>query len=250
MKLHAAIAVALSASTLAASAGNLRLVVQIQTAPYMYHDARGALRGITIDILEAAAQRMGDKLSYREASQVRLLPAAKRDPGIDGAAPVQGEDGDGLFFSAPFFGFDDVVITRRASAMTLSSLADLDRTNFSIWQNGWRHLGPEFEAKYKPDARGKFKPNYHEYAGHDTIVKVFWAKRVDAAVVDRYVFHWYTSRLAAQVDTTAPVTIHEIFPEKTMYKIAFRDARMRDRFNLALKAITDDGTVRNIMRNY
>jgi len=250
MKRRAAIAVALFAWTVAASAGNLRLVVQIQTAPYMYHDERGVLRGITIDILEAAARRMGDRLSYREASQVRLLPAARRDAGIDGAAPVQGEDGDGLYFSAPFFGFDDVVVTRRASAMTLTSLADLDRTNFSIWQGGWRHLGPEFEAKYKPDAQGKFKPNYHEYAGHDTLVKVFWAKRVDAAVVDRYVFHWYSGQLAKQVDTTAAVTIHEIFPERTMYKIAFRDVRVRDRFNAALKAITDDGTVRNIMRNY
>lgn len=245
-----AIAVALYAWMTAASAGNLRLVIQIQTAPYIYHDERGALRGITIDILEAAARHMGDTLSYRESSQVRLLPEARRAADIDGAAPVQGEDGDGLYFSAPFFGFDDVVVTRRASSMKLSSLADLDRYSFSIWQGGWRHLGSAFEAKYQPDAQGKFKSNYHEYARHDTLVKVFWAKRVDAVVVDRYVFSWYSKKLAAQVDTTAPVTIHEIFPERTMYKIAFRDARVRDRFNLALKAITDDGTVRNIMRQY
>lgn len=250
MKLRTAIALPLCAWTVAASAADLRLVVQIQTAPYMYHDERGALRGIAIEILEAAARRMGDSLTYREASQVRLLPEAKRARGIDGAAPVQGEDGDGLHYSEPFFGFDDVVITRRASAMKIGALADLDRYSFSIWQSGWRHLGPEFEAKYKPDPQGKFKPNYREYAGHDTLVKVFWAKRVDAAVVDRYVFNWYTGKLAKQVDTTAPVTIHEIFPEKTMYKVAFRDARVRDRFNQALKAITDDGTVRSIMRKY
>lgn len=247
---RSAVALALTAWMVSASAANLRLVVQIQTAPYMFHDERGALRGITIDILEAAARRMGDTLTYREASQVRLLPLARRAPGIDGAAPVQGEDGNGLYFSEPFFGFDDVVVTRRASAMKVSSLADLDRYSFSIWQGGWHHLGPEFEAKYKPDAQGRFKSNYHEYAGHDTLVKVFWARRVDAAVVDRYVFSWYTRKLAAQVDTTAPVTIHEIFPAHTMYKIAFRDARVRDRFNQALKVITEDGTVRNIMRKY
>jgi polar amino acid transport system substrate-binding protein len=250
VKLRAAMVVPLCAWTAAASAGELRLVVQIQTAPYIYHDEHGALRGIAIDILEAAARRMGDTLVYSKASQVRLLPAAKRAPGVDGAAPVQGKDGDGLYFSAPFFGFDDVVVTRRASAMTLNSLADLDRYNFSIWQSGWRHLGRQFEATYKPDTQGKFKQNYHEYAEHETIVKVFWARRVDAAVVDRYVFNWYTSKLAAHVDTTAPVKIHEIFPERTMYKIAFREAGVRDRFNAALKAITDDGTVRNIMRKY
>lgn len=250
MKLRAAVAVSLCAWTLTASGGNLRLVVQSQTAPYIYHDDTGAMRGIAIDILEAAARRMGDTLSYRETSQVRLLPEAKRAAGIDGAAPVQGEDGDGLYFSEPFFGFEDVVVTRRASEITLGSLADLDHYNFSIWQNGWRDLGREFEAKYKPDARGKFRPNYYEHARHETIVKVFWARRVDAAVIDRYVFSWYTGKLAPHVDTTAPLTIHEIFPERTMYKIAFRDPHVRDRFNQAFKAITDDGTVRNIMRKY
>jgi polar amino acid transport system substrate-binding protein len=250
MKLRKVLAILLCAWTVTASGGNLHLVVQVQTAPYTYHDERGALRGIAIDILAAAARRMGDTLTYREASQVRLLPEAKRSPGIDGAAPVQGEDGDGLYFSAPFFGFDDVVVTRSASGITLAALADLDRYSFSIWQEGWHHLGREFEAKYKPDAQRKFKPNYHEYAKHETIVKVFWARRVDAAVIDRYVFNWYTGKLAPHMDTTAPLTVHELFPERTMYKIAFRDARLRDRFNLAFKAITDDGTVRAIMRKY
>ena len=35
-----------------------------------------------------------------------------------------------------------------------------------------------------------------------------------------------------------------------MYKAAFRDPRVRDRFNQALKAINDDGTVRAILRKY
>lgn len=250
MKLHAAVAVMLCAWTVAASGAQLRLVVQSQTAPYMYHDEHGVYRGIAIDILEAAARRMGDTLVYRETSLVRLLPEAKRGPHVDGVAPVQGEDGDGLYFSVPFFGFEDVVVTRRASGIAISALADLDRYNFSIWQNGWRSLGAEFEAKYKPDAQGRFKPNYHEHVKHETIVKVFWARRVDAAVIDRYVFHWYTGKLAASMDTTDPLTIHEIFPERSMYKIAFSDPRVRDRFNQALKAINDDGTVRMIMQKY
>jgi polar amino acid transport system substrate-binding protein len=232
------------------SAAQLRLVVQSQTAPYMYHDERGVYGGIAIDILEAAARRMGDTLAYRETSLVRLLPEAKRGSGVDGVAPVQGEDGDGLYFSEPFFGFEDVVVTRKAHGIALQSLADLDHYHFSIWQNGWRSLGPGFEAKYKPDAKGKFKSNYHELASHETIVKVFWARRVDAAVIDRYVFNWYTRKLAATMNTTDSITVHELFPERAMYKIAFNDASVRDRFNKALKAITDDGTVREIMRKY
>jgi polar amino acid transport system substrate-binding protein len=64
------------------------------------------------------------------------------------------------------------------------------------------------------------------------------------------VFNWYTSKLAATMNTTDSITVHEIFPERAMYKVAFIDASLRDRFNKALKAITDDGTVREIMRKY
>lgn len=248
MALRAARALVLCASMATASGAELRLVVQSQTAPYMYHDERGAYRGIAVDILEAAAQRMGDTLSYRETSLVRLLLEAKRD--ADGVAPVQGEDGDGLYFSEPFFGFEDVVVTRQAHKLAVRALADLDGRHFSIWQNGWRSLGPEFEAKYKPDAKGRFRSNYHEHVSHETIVKVFWAGRVEAAVMDRYVFNWYTRKLAATMSTSDPLTVHEIFTERMMYKIAFNDASLRDRFNKALKAITDDGTVRAIMRKY
>jgi polar amino acid transport system substrate-binding protein len=231
-------------------AGELRLVVQSETAPYMYHDKNGIYRGIAIDILEATARRMGESLSYRETSLVRLLLDAKNLKGIDGAAPVQGNDGDGLYYTDPFFGFEDAVMTRRASRIEVATLTDLDRYNFSIWQNGWRSLGPEFEAKYHPDSKSRFPTNYHEYVSHETIVKVFWAKLVDAAVVDRYVFNWYTKQLSASMDTTDPLTVHTIFPIKSMHKVAFRDSQLRDRFNAALKEITADGTVREIMRKY
>jgi polar amino acid transport system substrate-binding protein len=250
MMLRAALAVCLWVWSAAPFGAELRLVVQSQTAPYMFQDERGVHRGIAIDILEAVARRMGDTLVYRETSQVRLLFEAKHGKAIDGVAPVQGEDGDGLYFSAPFFGFDDVVVSRRASGITVTALADLDHHHFAIWQNGWRSLGPEFEAKYKPDAQGKFKANYHENVSHETIVKVFWGRRVDIAVIDRHVFNWYTAKLAPRMDTSAAVTFHEIFPTQAMYKVAFRDRGVRERFNQALKAIDADGTLRTIMRKY
>lgn len=233
-----------------AGAGELQLLVQDRTAPYMYRDQQGHYRGMAIEILDAAARRMGSSMHYRESSQVRLLLSAKALPGIDAVAPVQGEDHDGLYFSEPFFGFDDVVVTHAGSGLAVTGLADLDHLEFSIWQQGWHHLGPEFEAKYRPDANGQFRKNYHEYANHETIVKVFWARRVEAAVVDRYVFNWYTRQLASGMAVNTPVTIHAIFAQPTPYKAAFRDRGMRDRFNQALKAIQADGTVRDIQRRY
>lgn len=233
-----------------AGAGELQVLVQDQTAPYMYRDQDGHYRGMAIEILDAAAQRMGSSLHYRESSQVRLLLSAKSLPGVDAVAPVQGEDHDGLYFSEPFFGFDDVVVTHADSGIAIGALADLDRLDFSIWQQGWHHLGPEFEAKYRPDPRGQFRKNYHEYANHESIVRVFWARRVKAAVVDRYVFNWYTRQLAGSMAVGTPTAIHAIFAQPTPYKVAFRDGATRDRFNQALKALQSDGTVRAIQRRY
>jgi polar amino acid transport system substrate-binding protein len=250
MRILARFAILWVAALGSASAGTLRLAVQSQTAPYLFHDERGAYRGIVVDILNAAARRMGDSFEYHETSLVRLLGEARQRDGIDGAAPLQGNDGNGLYYSDEFFGFEDVVVTRAASNIVIGKLADIDRYNFAIWQNGWKSLGPAFEATYRPDADGRFRTNYHEHSSHETVVKVFWVRRVDAAVVDRYVFNWYTAKLAPSVDTSDKITVHTIFPEKSMYKVAFRDAQIRKRFNAALKVFNDDGTVGEIMRKY
>ncbi|MES2297912.1 MAG: transporter substrate-binding domain-containing protein [Pseudomonadota bacterium] len=246
----AMMALLLVATLQCAAAATLRLLVQSQTAPYLFNDAGGAFHGIAIDILDAAATRMGVNFEYHETSMARLLADAKQRADIDGAAPVKGDDGDGLYYSAPVFGFENVVLTRAVSKIAVNRLADIDRYNFAIWQNGWRSLGPEFEAKYRPDGAGHFRANYHEHSSHETVVKVFWLGRVDVVVLDRYVFNWYTKQLAGSVDTSAKLTVHPIFSEKSMYKVAFRDPGLRKRFNAALKAMNDDGSIDAIMRKY
>ena len=51
------------------------------------------------------------------------------------------------------------------------------------------------------------------------------------------------------VDTSQPVEYHALFPE-TPYKVAFREASIRDDFNRGLKEIRENGLYDRTIKKY
>jgi polar amino acid transport system substrate-binding protein len=233
----------------AGGAADLKAVCQVDRPPYSYIDAHGAYAGIEIDIVSAVLQRLGDTITYRVVPNVRLLYVLKQGD-ADLAVTTRGRDGDGLFFSDDFVEYENVAITRKAKQIVLNTLTDLDRYDFVIWQNGWRDLGPQFEAKYRPSARSEFPANYRQLSSQEAQNKMFWTGRVDVLVVDRAIFAWYRKQLAGMFDTSDEVVYHTIIPGHTTFQVGFRDRDLRDRFNATLKALRADGTYQKILDKY
>lgn len=121
--------------------------------PFAFRDAQGKPVGVEADLVTEALRRAGRRVILRETPNVRLLPM--RD-GIDIAVSVRGGDDRSVYFSDEFIEFENVAITRRDRHIVLKTIADLDRYNFAIWQNGWHDLGPEFEARYRPARTAAF----------------------------------------------------------------------------------------------
>jgi polar amino acid transport system substrate-binding protein len=233
----------------AVAASELTVVFNLDKPPYAFRDAGGAAVGIEVDMMRAALGRAGYTMQARGVSKNRLLPAvANRE--ADVAATVQGTDDGQLFFSDDLVEFANVVISRKSSDLKIEKLDDLDRVRFVIWNRGWADLGSTFENKYKPDSRGKFRPNYYQSATQDMQARVFWLGRVEAIVIDRTIFAWYKRELSGTLDVQDELVYHNIFKSGTWFNAAFADRSVRDRFNAALRAMKADGSYQRILDKY
>jgi polar amino acid transport system substrate-binding protein len=233
-----------------ALAGELAVAFNLDKPPYAFSDTGGGTpAGIEIDLMRAVLGRAGYAVQVRAVSKNRLLlSVANRE--VDVAATVQGSDDSQVYFSDDLVEFSNVVISRKSSELKIDRLEDLDKVRFVIWNRGWGDLGPVFESKYKPDARGRFRPNYYQSTTQDMQARVFWLGRVDAIVIDRVIFAWYKRELSSTLDVQDELVIHNIFKSGTWFKAAFHDRAVRDRFNAALRSMKGDGSYQRILDKY
>ena len=233
---------------LPARAGELTVAFNLDKPPYAFRDAGGTPVGIEVDLIRAALGRAGYTVQVRAVNKNRLLlTVANRENDV--AATVQGTDDGQLFFSDDLVEFSNVVISRKSSELKIERLEDLDKVRFVIWNRGWADLGPTFEARYKPDAKGRFRPNYFQ-STQDMQTKVFWLGRVEAIVIDRTIFAWYKRELSGTLDVQDELVYHNIFKSGTWYNAAFADRTVRDRFNVALRSMKADGSYQRILDKY
>ncbi len=232
-----------------AGAAPLRVAINADKPPFAFVNSNGKAAGTEWDVLEMALERLGHKLVPVVVNKARLELTVKSG-NADIALSVQGRDGDGLYFSEMFSKFENVAISRKIDKVVLRNLDDLDKYRFVIWQGGWNDLGPSFAARYRPDANGHHPPNYVQSSSQEIQSRVFWNKRVDVIVVDRAIFAWYKRQLAASTKVDDELVYHDVFDSTTNYGAAFADKALRDRFNAVLKAMQDDGSVRQILSRY
>ena len=217
--------------------------------PFSFEDSSGVHTGIEIDLMRTALAAMGMAMEVTLVPNTRTTRMVKAGA-IDVAASVQGRDGEGLFFSDPVFKYRNVIVSRKARRLTVRSLADVDQHSFVIWQDGWRHLGPEFMAKYRPNEKGEFRRNYSQATNQEAQSRMFWSGRSELIIVDRAIFEYYRKKLRKELDTDAELVYHNIFDKPTEFAVAFREPELRDRFNAVLHRLLEDGAYQAILDQY
>jgi len=118
------------------------------------------------------------------------------------------------------------------------------------WQNAWRDLGPEFEVLFNPEVTLPYVRDYTELASQRTQNLMFWHGRAQVIIVDKTIFLWYRKELASQVDTSAEVEFHNIFPRHTHFQVAFKDRQVRDDFNDGLRQLRKSGRYQQLVDAY
>ncbi|MFZ6747936.1 substrate-binding periplasmic protein [Undibacterium sp. Ren11W] len=205
--------------------------------------------GIEVDLIRAALAPFGHSIKPLIVPKARLALILKAGE-VDISATLQGKDGDGLYFSDPYIQFQNYAISKKKAGIELSTLSDVDKYSFIIWQGGWKNLGPAFEASYKPDSNGRFRANYNESHSQLNQSKMFWFDRAQLIIVDKKIFEHFRKQLRNDYKTDEEVVFHDVMKVETSYPAAFRNKELRDQFNAGLKKIRADGSYQAIIDAY
>lgn len=231
-----------------ASASELKIAFAGDRAPFCFRKDN-VEQGIEIDLLTRIMGEAGHQIKVVTIPKIRLIKAVKENE-VDAAASVQNNNENPLFFSETYLEFQNLVISKTSSAIELTHLEDLKNYSFVIWQDGWRNLGPEFEAQYRPDAAGNFPKNYYQAYSQLNQNKMFWANRVQLIIVDKTIFEHYKQQLSKEFDTKVAITYHDIFKIKTPYSVVFSDPALRKQFNAGLRKLRASGEYQKIIDRY
>jgi polar amino acid transport system substrate-binding protein len=194
-------------------------------------------KGIELDLaskaLVLAGYKIGDiqQVSFKKASHI-----LQKNKNIDVAVSVEKVKESGLFYSEPFMGFDNVVVTRKKDKLTINSVDDLVDKTVVTWINANKMLGPRFHELFKEGAPTRTK-KYRELRDQVEQHGTFFTEQAEAIIVDRTIFDWQKHNFKDQLNIDEEYDIHTIFPEKTYYYVAFKDEKIRDKFNKALKQL-------------
>jgi polar amino acid transport system substrate-binding protein len=230
------------------SAAELKVAFAGDRPPYCFRKDN-IDQGIEIDLLRSIMAQYGHTIKVITIPKVRLIKAVK-DKEVDAASTVQDNQDRSLFFSDPYLEFQNTIISKSRLAIQLNSMQDLAKYSFIIWQDGWKNLGAEFEAKYRPDANGRFPKNYHQAFNQLSQNKMFWADRVQLIIIDKTIFEHHKRLLANEFDTSTPLTYHDLIKTKTSYSVVFQNADLRQQFNEGLKKTRANTSYQKIIDNY
>ena len=148
--------------------------------------------------------------------------------------------------------YSDVYIVYRNYAITLASrdiridrLEDLAGKSILAFQNATIYLGPAYRAAVAGN------PTYREEAKQVSQPVLLFLGRIDVVIADRNIFNWFAHdrEVTSKVDATQAVRYHPIFVP-TEYRMAFRDAGLRDSFNRGLAKLRESGEYARIVARY
>ncbi len=223
-----------------ALAKEIKVAVGLSLPPYVIQEKNA---GMELDIVAQCLAEAGHTMKPVYLPFARV-PVAMQDGEVDAAITVNESTGIKASYSDSHISYQNFAISLAKNNFKISSVEDLGKHSVAAFQNATLYLGDKFK---------KMAEGNKAYAEHAQQVKqnmLLYSGRVDLVVGDRNIFKYYNADTKKEgMDVSQAVTYHEIFPP-TPYKVAFRDAALRDAFNAALKKMRADGRYDSVMKKY
>lgn len=217
----------------------LRMGFGSHKPPYIFENES---RGLEYDIVVAALTSAGFQgLQPYYAPMERLHLRLERGE-LDGIATTQ-DHGGAAFYSDVYIEYHNVAVALAKRQLQINSVADLAGYSISSFQRARFFLGAEFQAM------AEHNPRYREEPRQINRNRLLYAGRIDLVIADRRIFRYFNTLVADQVDVSQPISLYPLFPV-TPYRLGFRLAAQRDRFNQGLKAIRASGEYQQIEQRY
>lgn len=252
MKHHGVLAFSLSMIVLTtcfgasplAQARELKLAIGLSLPPYNIPEIKS---GMEFDIVKEALSLKGYKATPR------YVPFGKRvqemiNGSVDGVLTVTPESGLDGFYSAVHMVYRNVAVSLQKNHFAILKIEDLKDRSIAAFQEATVYLGKQYATMAKDN------PGYQEVANQEAQVSLLYSGQVDVIVLDGYIFRFFRHHYDYQmrdknIDTTQPVTIHNIFPPSP-FSVVFSDKKVRDDFDEGLAELRKSGRYEKIIVKY
>lgn len=212
------------------------------TAPYVIQQANGNLAGLEYEVVMLAANAANLNLKP-QLSTFGRLPEDFRRGILDAFMPANPAMGLPGCLSDTVLVYRNVAFTLQRNGLIIASPAALAGLDVTAFQNAGVLLGPDVARLAQTPSR------YREVSNQMLQVRALFTGRTDVALLERRIFRYLMRSPEAGVDTSAPLTEHEIFPP-TPYSVAFQQSGQCLRFNQGLAAIRSNGVYDELLRRW
>lgn len=211
--------------------------------PYSFPETNS---GIELEIIGESLAYKGHRLLPRFFPLARV-PRAFMLKQVDAAMTDMGNDmtAEGGYYGNPAVIYDNVFISLKSRGLKIEQPEDLEGLRVISFQGADKRYPNWLEGTVRAG-------NFQMTSQQDLQVLTLFAGRYDLVLADKSIFKYFALRLQAEkgIDNK-PVDEHEVFELRSSdYRPIFRDAKVRDDFNLGLQYLKDTGRYQAIYDHY
>lgn len=213
----------------------LSFLVGVDKPPYIDVSNQS---GFELELLQQVSLRIERCASFIHTPNGRLLELYQQ--GVADLVTLQQAKPEGLYASAPYISYENIVITRADLRPPVRSLEDLHGHRVMAFQNAKLVLGERYRQLTPGFA------SYLEVVEQQVMPTLLQKNRVDALVMDINIFNYYQRQLPVP-----PVALLQLaLFGKNRYHVLGRDKALVQRFNQALLAFMQSPAYRDLQLKY
>lgn len=222
-----------------AKAESINLIASLSIAPFVIEEGS---KGMQLDIIRSALSLHNIEVNFIHVPLSRNVISFK-SLNSDGVITLPTDYSyPNMVMSSPYITYQNVAISLTERNLDITKVSDLSDKSVVAFQNA---------KKFMEDGYSKainYSLDYKEVAKQELQIKMLFMGRTEVIVLDHDIFKHFINT------STDPIfgknfTVHYIFNPRD-YAIGFRDEAIRDKFNLGLKIIKDQGEYQNIVEKY
>jgi len=216
----------------------IKLALSLSIPPYVIPKDNA---GIELDIVKEAFSLSNITVKPIYVPLARLIKQIENDE-IDGSATIVESLGiKNVYYSDTYITYENIAVSLKKNNLKINSISDLTNKNIITFQNAKMYLGKEFSKAVS------LNNSYYEFYDQKKQVKMLFKNRIQVIILDRNIFNYYKDNSSEKFNEE--FVIHEIFPINK-YKIAFKNSKIRDKFNLGLKELKISKKYNQIINKY
>ena len=181
--------------------------------------------GFELELLREVSRKMGYEAVYLHVPNARIRYLLEQGHGDVATLQQPADEPSELYYSQPYVRYQNAVISLRERELVIQHPQDMQPLRVSAFQNAHFVLGADFQAMAQNSSR------YQETTNQQAQVSLLLAGRIDAAVMDINIFHYFR-RVSGD---NQPIQLHTIFPPSD-YRAVFREQSLQQAFDRAMHA--------------